>query len=112
MNRRAAVLTLPCLVALNFVGSCSTQGRVRDTHFMPLGNGMFRYSVMADAGTAADSHEAEAERMAWLKAWLSGSGMCREGYQIMSRSVVLIDQPVVGPEHEIVYRGRCRRNVR
>lgn len=63
----------------------------------------------ARAGSAypSDSESAEAVRMEWLQSWLDRQGLCRDGYEIVSREPIGAGQPNFH-HMDLRYLVKCR----
>ena len=104
MRRAATVAAV--LLAMATTGCVAP--RVAGSQFEPEGTNGFRYTartaILADR---EDDPAAERTRMTWLREWLTLNKLCPNGYRILSRQPVLL-QDTLGPIYDIRYKGECQ----
>lgn len=97
-------------IALILCG-CANIDRTKVTQLEPYkssdGQQYFRYLAYAGSTYPADTKEAEDQRMAWLDIWLSENKLCKSGFAITDRNVVIAnawpyDRTI------IYYTGQCK----
>ncbi len=114
-------LVLACLVSslsLGALSGCIDNDRVRVQSFTPGPGGEFVYSARTDTVmTANDDGTAEMIRRDWLAQTLEAQGVCRGGYVVYQRNLLVPPQrPAFSePPHDlafgnggdVVYNGSC-----
>ena len=101
------VLRLMLLTVALATAGCSTMARIdrnATSSFTPYPDGTFRFRSEVSLGYP-DNQIGEQARMTQLRSWLDGDGMCKDGFDIVSRRVV----PAYGLVSEAIYQGRCKR---
>jgi hypothetical protein len=86
---------------------CATADKVTESEFRPVGEG-FEYRAKASASYPESSAGAEAQRMDWLRQYLSDAGLCPNGYEITKRTPVLQQRALLADIYDIYYEGRCK----
>jgi hypothetical protein len=97
---------------------CTDSDRVRIQSFTPGPAGSFVYSARTNTVmTENDDGGAELIRRDWLSQTLEAQGLCRGGYVVYQRELVIPPQrsAVIGPPQnltfgnggDVVYTGRC-----
>lgn len=87
--------------------ACAAVDRPTMSEFEPMGDSSFRFQAKADAIYPEASPAAESERMRWLQTYLDNNGLCRSGYELTDRKVVLVSEALLGDLKTIYYQGRC-----
>jgi hypothetical protein len=126
--RALVVASLVSSVSLASLGGCIDNDKVRVQSFSAGPNGGFTYSAQTNTVMTANSDgAAEQIRRDWLAQTLEGQGMCRGGYAIYQRHLVVPPQetalagtpgsvnPAVAPTApvyfgnggDVVYSGSC-----
>ena len=91
--RAFAFTGLVCCVALAALGGCIDHETVRAQNFVAGPNGSFTYSAHTDTVmTENDDGAAEQIRRDWLAQTLEARGMCRAGYVVYQRRLVIPPQ--------------------
>lgn len=99
---------------LVLVSGCASLDKSVMTRLEPVGesaNGdvMLRFAATADAAYPADSAEAEATRIAWLRQALTENGYGGQPYAVVQRRVFLRSKGLLGSIHDIYYDVRVSR---
>jgi len=126
--RAPALACLASLVSLASLGGCIDNDQVRVQSFSAGANGRFTYSAGANTVmTPNDDGAAERIRRVWLAQTLEAQGVCRGGYVVYRRRLVVPPQstalagtpgsvdPAVAPSApayfgnggDVVYSGSC-----
>jgi hypothetical protein len=114
-------LALACLVSslsLTTLSGCIDNDHVRVQSFTPGANGSFVYSAHTDTVmTANDDGAAEQIRRDWLAQTLEAQGVCRGGYVVYQRNLLIPPQRAAfseppddlafGNGGDVVYSGSC-----
>lgn len=114
-------LSLACLVsslALSTLSGCIDNDRVRVQSFIPGPGGSFLYAAHTNTVMTENADGgAEEIRRDWLTQTLEAQGMCRGGYAIYQRYLVMppqraaFSQPPTEPDFgnggDVVYSGGC-----
>ena len=99
---------------LVLVSGCATLDKSVMTRMEPIGqasNGdaMLRFSAIADAAYPADSAEAEATRLAWLRQALAENGYGGRPYTVVQRRAFLRSKGLLGSIQDVYYDVRVGR---
>ena len=126
--RALAFAGLVCGTALAALAGCADNAGMRAQNFVPGPNGSFTYSARTNTVmTENDDGAAEQIRRDWLAQTLQARGMCRAGYVVYQRQLVIPPQQLAlsatpgliaagispapptyfGNGGEVVYAGSC-----
>ncbi len=126
--RALALAGLVASVSLGLLGGCSSNEVARVQNFSPGPNGSFTYSARTNTVmTANEDGAAEQIRRDWLAQTLEAQGICRGGYVVYQRRLVILPQQTAldatmgapnsavapapptffGNGGEVVYSGSC-----
>ena len=77
------------------IGGCATQHKLTYTKFEPFvsqtGEQKFKFFAHSTFFNPSFDKESENERMEWLQMWLTDNALCKNGYTIVERKEVDID---------------------
>jgi hypothetical protein len=91
--RALALAGLVASVSLGLLGGCTSNEVARVQNFSPSPNGNFTYSAHTNTVmTANEDGAAEQIRRDWLAQTLEAQGMCRGGYVVYQRRLVIPPQ--------------------
>ena len=91
--RALAFAGLVCCAALGALGGCADNGSVRAQNFVAGPNGSFTYSARTNTVMTENADgAAEQIRRDWLAQTLTARGMCRAGYIVYQRRLVIPPQ--------------------
>lgn len=116
--RAIALARLVSSLALATLSGCIDNDRVRVQSFIPGPGGSFAFSAHTNTVmTENDDGAAEAIRRDWLAQTLEAQNLCRGGYIVYQRYLVVPPQraafsepptePDFGNGGDVVYSGRC-----
>lgn len=101
-------LTVAICIMCSFVTGCSSLDK-QQTSFEPMANGSFHYRAFADATYPPTSAEAEEIRMEWLKQYINDNEVCKKGYQITDRKLILKRLGIIENLYDVIYTGNCTK---
>lgn len=96
------------LVAVAVIaGGCGALSKPESTDFRAVSGG-FKFRAIADAAYPETSDNGEAWRIRWLEQKLAKTGICPNGYEIISRETERLSTGALGSIYDVYYEGRCK----